>query len=122
MWAIDIALICFMAILIVWLLAYAYGSSHSKQPRKEIGNMIRRIIPEDHPDLVEGIEATYLGGRIDGIHIHKITIDEDDVNVEIDLDIDGAWGVHGTFQIELDDDNSLAEKLREIITLEEGND
>jgi len=84
--------------------------------------VLKRIPIDDHPDLVKLIEDTYNGGRVFDTYVHKITIDGDDVNIEIDLTIDGAWGVTGTFQIGLDDDNTVAAKLRKIISLEDGND
>lgn len=116
-----IILFCIAGFSVV-LLAYVYGCTQRRQPRKEIGNMLRRIIPENHPDLVSGLIGTYEGTRVSSIDIHKIIIDGEDVNIEVEICFDGAWGIHGTIQIELDDDNDFAEKLREIIELEEGND
>lgn len=84
--------------------------------------VLKRIPLDDNPDLVKMIEDTYNGGRLYDTYVHKITIDGNDVNIELDLTINDTWGIHGTAQLGLNDDNSLAEKLREIIELEEGND
>ena len=82
--------------------------------------MILKKIPlDDNPDLVKLIEDTYNGGRISGARVLRITLDEDDVNIEMELTIDDAWGIHGTVQMDLHDDNTVAEKLREIISLED---
>ena len=82
--------------------------------------LLKRIPIDDNPDLVQLIEGTYNGGRISDAHVLKITLDEDDVNIEMELTIDDAWGIHGTVQMDLNDDNTVAEKLREIILLEDG--
>lgn len=82
--------------------------------------MIQKRIPiDDNPDLVELLEATYAGARIESACIHKVIIDENDVNVELDLNIEGGWGIHGKLILDLEDDNTVAEKLREIISLED---
>lgn len=91
--------------------------------RKETSKMVLKRIPlDDHPDLVKLIEDTYNGGRVSEAYVHKITLDGNDVNVEIDLNINDTCGIHGTVQMGLDDDNTVAAKLREIISLEDGND
>ena len=77
--------------------------------------MLKRIPIDDHQDLVTMIEDTYTGAQVYSVNVHKITIDENDVTIEIDLEIDGTWGITGSFQIGLNDDNSIAKKLREII-------
>lgn len=84
--------------------------------------VLKRIPIDDHPDLVALIEGTYNGGRISDTYVHKITLDGNDVNVELDINIDGGWGITGALQLDLEDDNTLSEKLREIISLEDGND
>lgn len=82
-------------------------------------SVLKKIPLDDNPDLVKLIEDTYNGGRVFDTYVHKITLDEDDVNIELDLTINDTWGIHGTTQIGLDDDNTVAEKLREIISLED---
>ncbi len=81
--------------------------------------LLTRIPLDNNPDLVKLIEDTYNGGRISDARVLKITLDEDDVTIEMELTIDGAWGIHGTVQMDLHDDNTVAEKLREIISLED---
>jgi len=81
--------------------------------------VLKRIPIDNYPDLVKLIEDTYNGGRVHDTYVHKITLDENDVNIELDLNINDTWGIHGTVQLGLDDDNTLAEKLREIIALED---
>ena len=78
---------------------------------------LKRIPLDDHRDLVQLIEDTYNGGRVSETYVHKITLLDYDVNIELDLNIDGAWGITGgTAQMGLHDDNTVAEKLREIIS------
>ncbi len=84
--------------------------------------VLKKIPIDDNPSLVNMIENSYLGAPIHGVTVHKITIDHNDVNIELDLDIGDNLGIHGTLQIGLDDYNTLSEKLREIISLEDGND
>lgn len=111
-------------ILLAMFVAGVYSMHlHIQQQEQRSSKMTLKRIPiDDHPDLVKMIEDTYNGGRVFDTYVHKITIDDEDVNIEIDLTIDGAWGIHGTTQIGLDDENSVAEKLREIIQLEDGHD
>jgi len=102
------------------LILSVMGIAHSVVQQQRRDEMVLKRIPiDDHPDLVKLIEDTYNGGRVFNTYVHKITIDENDVNIEIDLDINDTWGIYGTVQIGLDDDNAVAAKLREIISLED---
>ena len=67
--------------------------------------------------IYSGGEAPY--GRIHTVHVGKITINGDDITVEVALEIYDAWKVKGTFHIELTSDNMLAEKLRGLISTSE---
>jgi len=76
--------------------------------------MLKRIEVTD--TIRELVEGTYGQATVDEVNIHKIIVDGNDVNIEVDLCIDGAWAVcNGNIQMGLDDDNSLAEALRKAL-------
>ena len=68
-------------------------------------------------DIREMIRGTYEEATIYEVNVHKITVDENEVDIEVDVCVNGAWTVcSGNIQIGLDDDNSLAKAIREVIT------
>ncbi len=84
---------------------------------------VKKISIEDYPSLVKLIEDAYCGDQIYGVTVNNVTIYSREgftslVTVELDLRISGAFGVAGRFQLKLDGNDTIAEKLRQIIQLE----
>jgi len=71
--------------------------------------------------IEERIKDAYQRTYIYGVDVRKVVVDGYTVEVDVDLFVNGAWMVAGTFQLELDDDSSLAKALGEIVK-EDGNE
>lgn len=76
--------------------------------------MLQRI--EVTGTIKELIEDSYEQTTVEVVSIHRITVDGNDVNIEVDLCINGTWAVcNGNIQIGLDDDTSLAKAIKEAL-------
>ena len=80
---------------------------------------VKKISIEDYPSLVKLIEDAYCGDQIYGVKVNKVTIYSREgyarvAHVELDLSVNDAWRVYGSFQLKLDGNDTIAEKLRQI--------